>query len=73
MPDFLPVCLQNFLHGREPELREDEITLSHIVCECWEWKSVKIRKRGRLGIRRMTGLLVRRNSQEKDRDTPIYQ
>ena len=22
VPDFLPVCMQDFLHGREPELRE---------------------------------------------------
>ena len=55
MPDILPVRLQDFLYSRKPELRKGKIVLGKTA----KGRKTDQEKSGRLGMRRMTGLLVR--------------
>ncbi len=58
MPDILPVGLQDLLYSRKSELREGEISIPHLRYGGRKRRKEKMRKEGRLGIRRMTGLPV---------------
>lgn len=74
MPDFLPVCMQDFLHRRKPELREGEITLSYYArCKMAVNGENQREKRGQTRHVMYDGSACVYKSQENHRDTSVYQ